>query len=71
MSEETVIPKEQLKDAIIAVIKTSFDPEIPVDIYELGLIYEIIVIQTLYKTTDYKIIQKLIRKSSKSTVTLR
>ena len=25
------------------VIKTVFDPEIPVDIYELGLIYEIIV----------------------------
>jgi len=28
---------------IIDVIKTVYDPEIPVDIYELGLIYEIIV----------------------------
>lgn len=29
------------KDNIIKVIKTCFDPEIPVDIWELGLIYEI------------------------------
>lgn len=33
--------KEQLKQAIVEMIKTIFDPEIPVDIYELGLIYEI------------------------------
>jgi FeS assembly SUF system protein len=26
---------------VVEVIKTVFDPEIPVDIYELGLIYEI------------------------------
>ena len=26
---------------VIAVLKTIFDPEIPVDIYELGLIYEV------------------------------
>jgi FeS assembly SUF system protein len=32
-----------LQGRIIEVIKTVFDPEIPVDIYELGLIYEIIV----------------------------
>lgn len=30
-----------LKNQIIEVIKTIFDPEIPVNIYELGLIYEI------------------------------
>ena len=29
------------QDQVIAVLKTIFDPEIPVDIYELGLIYEI------------------------------
>jgi|TARA_B110000444_G_scaffold260967_1_gene310206 FeS assembly SUF system protein len=28
-------------DEIIVVLKTIFDPEIPVDIYELGLIYEV------------------------------
>jgi FeS assembly SUF system protein len=27
------------EDAIITMLKTVFDPEIPVDIYELGLIY--------------------------------
>jgi FeS assembly SUF system protein len=29
------------EDAVIAVLKTVFDPEIPVDIYELGLIYRV------------------------------
>ncbi|HKK38515.1 MAG TPA: SUF system Fe-S cluster assembly protein [Cryomorphaceae bacterium] len=33
--------KKQLEDIIITVIKTIYDPEIPVDIYELGLIYDI------------------------------
>ena len=37
--EDTYIP--DLKDKIIAALKTVYDPEIPVDIYELGLIYEI------------------------------
>jgi FeS assembly SUF system protein len=32
-----------LKDKVLAAIKTVYDPEIPVDIYELGLIYEISV----------------------------
>ncbi|MBL7928804.1 MAG: DUF59 domain-containing protein [Bacteroidia bacterium] len=33
-----------LRDRIIEIIKTCYDPEIPVDIYELGLIYEINVL---------------------------
>ncbi len=33
--------KSQLADAILQVLKTIFDPEIPVNIYDLGLIYEI------------------------------
>ena len=33
----------ELQGPIIEVLKTVYDPEIPVDIYELGLIYEIIV----------------------------
>jgi FeS assembly SUF system protein len=32
-------PAGQIRDRIIAVLKTVYDPEIPVDIYELGLIY--------------------------------
>jgi len=33
--------KNQLADAILQVLKTIYDPEIPVNIYDLGLIYEI------------------------------
>jgi FeS assembly SUF system protein len=33
----------EFQQKIIDVVKTVYDPEIPVDIYELGLIYEIIV----------------------------
>lgn len=33
----------KLKDDIVAVLCTCFDPEIPVNIYELGLIYDIII----------------------------
>lgn len=32
---------EHLEDKIVTILKTIFDPEIPVDIYELGLIYEV------------------------------
>lgn len=33
--------KKALEDKVIATLQTIFDPEIPVDIYQLGLIYEI------------------------------
>jgi FeS assembly SUF system protein len=33
--------KKELENKIVSVLKTVYDPEIPVDIYELGLIYEI------------------------------
>ena len=32
---------QQLEKAIITIIKTVYDPEIPVDVFEMGLIYEI------------------------------
>jgi len=32
---------EKLEQQIVDMIKTCYDPEIPVDIYELGLIYDI------------------------------
>ena len=36
--------KAELNDKIIRAIKTVYDPEIPVNIFELGLIYKIEVI---------------------------
>ncbi|MDX2197293.1 MAG: iron-sulfur cluster assembly protein [Cytophagales bacterium] len=35
------ITDEQKKDRVLEEIKTVYDPEIPVNIFELGLIYEI------------------------------
>ena len=37
------MPQGELRDKVIAALKTVYDPEIPVDVYELGLIYEISV----------------------------
>lgn len=40
MSEE-IKSELTLRDKVVQAIKTVYDPEIPVDVYELGLIYEI------------------------------
>ncbi len=40
---DTTINTEELGEKIVRVIKTIYDPEIPVDIYELGLIYDVFV----------------------------
>ena len=40
---ESNIDVNVLGEKIVRVLKTIFDPEIPVDIYELGLIYDVFV----------------------------
>ena len=54
MSEE-IIETAGLGDKIVKVLKTIFDPEIPVDIYELGLIYDVFV----NEDADVKILMTL------------
>tara|TARA_R110002033_G_scaffold49984_1_gene96943 strand:+ start:9553 stop:9879 length:327 start_codon:yes stop_codon:yes gene_type:complete len=46
MSDST-IDIAVLGEKILRVIKTIYDPEIPVDIYELGLIYDVFVNEDL------------------------
>lgn len=47
--------KEDLGEKIVEVVKTIYDPEIPVDIYELGLIYDVFVNEDM----DVKILMTL------------
>lgn len=52
---EDKINTEQLGEKIVKVLKTIYDPEIPVDIYELGLIYDVFV----NEDNDVKILMTL------------
>jgi FeS assembly SUF system protein len=54
MSKE-IDETDYLGDKIVGVLKSIFDPEIPVDIYELGLIYDVFV----NEDTDVKILMTL------------
>ena len=37
----TLLNEAELKEQVILALKSVYDPEIPVDVYELGLIYDI------------------------------
>jgi metal-sulfur cluster biosynthetic enzyme len=41
VEEAAATPQEALKKEVIAAICEIYDPEIPVNIYELGLIYDV------------------------------
>lgn len=43
---------DELTEKIIAAFKTVFDPEIPVDIYELGLIYKVAINESRFVDID-------------------
>lgn len=55
MSEEITIDTQELGEQIVKILKTIYDPEIPVDIYELGLIYDVFV----NEDNDVKILMTL------------
>lgn len=65
MNEVTPImpqPTAELREKVIAALKTVYDPEIPVDIYELGLIYEI----TIFPVNNVHILMTLTSPSCPS-----
>jgi FeS assembly SUF system protein len=55
MSAIIITKNTELMQRVIDEIKTCFDPEIPVDIWELGLIYEL----DLNDTNDLKVVMTL------------
>lgn len=55
MSSNHEAAAQDLGEKIIKVLKTIYDPEIPVDIYELGLIYDVMVSED----NDVKILMTL------------
>ena len=53
--EEGKINTDLIGEKVVSVLKTIYDPEIPVDIYELGLIYDVFV----NEDNDVKILMTL------------
>lgn len=40
-AQERAVPADELRERVIDALRTVFDPEIPVNIYDLGLIYDV------------------------------
>ena len=60
LSAEVQIPAdtaapEQIRERVIAALRTVYDPEIPVNIFELGLVYDVAVAE------DYSLVDKIHR----------
>ena len=53
--ENGKVDTDLIGEKVVSVLKTIYDPEIPVDIYELGLIYDVFVNENY----DVKIIMTL------------
>lgn len=51
----TETDKQEIGEKIVRILKTIYDPEIPVDIFELGLIYDVFV----NEQNDVKILMTL------------
>ena len=54
-AKSSALPEEEisrLTDGVVAALKTVFDPEIPADIYELGLIYKVDIADDRMVTID-------------------
>lgn len=66
VSHTTDVSILDLKDKIVQAIKTVYDPEIPVDVYELGLIYEI----NVYPINNVYILMTLTSPSCPSAETI-
>ncbi|MGE5480479.1 MAG: iron-sulfur cluster assembly protein [Chloroflexota bacterium] len=46
-SEKQEITREELEQKVVEQIKTVYDPEIPVNVYDLGLIYDVAITESL------------------------
>ncbi len=51
-SQMTAEELQALTDSIVAALKTVYDPEIPADIYELGLIYNVDIDESRFVAID-------------------
>ena len=66
--EETITENKttDLRSQVVAAIKTVYDPEIPVDVFELGLIYEI----NVYPVNNVHVLMTLTSPSCPSAETI-
>lgn len=62
VNNQTAINTAELREKVVMALKSIYDPEIPVDIYELGLIYEI----TVYPVNNVHILMTLTSPSCPS-----